>query len=183
MASLALPHKKFTRDEVNRMLETDIFAGQRFELIDGELIDKMGQSPRHAWTIHRLMVLLADAFGIERVLVQMPIEAGPGDNEWNQPEPDIALLAAEDRSDLRHPDGHELTLAVEVADTTILHDANRKRDLYATAGVPEYWVLDIDARRLLVFRKLEGELYTESLTLSETDTAPHINRPVAELLS
>jgi Uma2 family endonuclease len=57
MATLAqLPHKKFTRDEVNRLLETDIFAGQRFELIDGELIDKMGQGPRHANAIQLLMV-------------------------------------------------------------------------------------------------------------------------------
>src|SRR5262245_34241147 len=109
MASLALPHKKFTRDEVNRMLETDIFAGQRFDLIDGELIDKMGQGPRHANGVRLVMMLLARAFGIERIIVQAPIEAGPRDREWSQPEPDVAVLASQGRFPSRHPEGTELS--------------------------------------------------------------------------
>jgi Uma2 family endonuclease len=184
MATLAqLPRKKFTREEVNRMLETDIFAGQRFELIDGELIDKMGQGPNHAWAIHRLMSILAEFFGLRRVLVQAPVEAGPKDRKWSQPEPDIAVLASGDINFRgRHPEASELSLAVEVADSSLRQDAVRKRDMYAHAGVPEYWVLDVDGRQLLVFRGLANDAYAEQLTLSETDLMPHVGKPVSELL-
>jgi len=153
-----LPRKRFTRPEVYEMLDTGIFAGQRFELIDGDLIDKMGQSPSHAWAIHTVMVVLMEVFGIELVDVQMPIEAGSADREHSEPEPDLTVLAARKPDfQYRHPNGHELALAVEVADTTLRHDALRKCDLYARAGVREYWVLDLNGRRLLVHRELSGE--------------------------
>jgi Uma2 family endonuclease len=181
-SGVPLPRKRFTREEVNRLLEEGFFDGQRFELIDGDLIDKMGQNPPHASAIRRLMVLLATTFGIERLMVQAPIEAGPRDRKWSQPEPDLAVLAAASDHSARHPDGHELSLAVEVADSSVRHDANRKRDMYAAAGVPEYWVLDLDSRRLLVFRNLQGTAYSESLVLTETEQIPHIEKPVSELL-
>jgi Uma2 family endonuclease len=177
-----LPRKKWTREEINRLLETDIFAGQRFELIDGELIDKMGQGPRHAQAIQQLMELLAAAFGVSRVRGQLPIEAGPKDQKWSQPEPDLAVLSAPGKFKTRHPNGSELSLAVEVADTSIRQDFYRKRDMYAHAGVPEYWVLDVDTRRLFVFRDLQNDAYTEALTLSETDALPHLNASVSALL-
>lgn len=182
-SGLPLPRKKFTREEVNCMLAQGFFTGQRFELIDGELIDKMGQGPRHATAIHLLMILLAKVFGLERVRGQLPMEAGPRDRKWSQPEPDLAVLLKEN-IDLknRHPEGNELSLVVEIADSSVRHDANRKRDMYANAGVPEYWVLDLDSRRLLVFRNLQNNEYSESLTFTETELAPHIQKPVSELL-
>jgi Uma2 family endonuclease len=180
---LSLPRKKWMREEIDHLLKTGVFDGQRFELIDGELIDKMGQGPRHANAIHTLMVLLAKAFGIERVLVQAPMEAGPRDSKWSQPEPDLTVMAENiQRSPVRHPYGGELLLAVEVADSSIRQDTTRKRDMYGHAGVPEYWVLDLEGRKLLVFRALQAGNYSESLTLGETDQIPHLNISVAELL-
>jgi Uma2 family endonuclease len=181
-SGVPLPRKKFTREEVNRLLEEGFFDGQRFELIDGDLIDKMGQNPPHASAIRRLMALLATTFSVERLMVQAPIEAGPRDRKWSQPEPDLAVLAAPGDYSARHPDGHELSLVVEVADSSVRHDANRKRDMYANAGVPEYWVLDLDARCLLVFRNLQDGAYTESLVLSQDELVPHIQKPISELL-
>jgi len=153
-----LPRKRFTRSEVDQMLDSGIFAGQRFELIDGELIDKMGQKPPHASTIQRCMELLATIFGLARVRGQLPMEGGPVDRERSVPEPDLAVLAeAKPDFSRRHPNGWELTLLIEVSDTTLRHDATRKRDLYARAGVPEYWVLDLNGRRLIVHRGLNVE--------------------------
>jgi Uma2 family endonuclease len=153
-----LPRKRFTRSEVDQMLDSGIFAGQRFELIDGELIDKMGEKPPHACTIQRCLELLATIFGLARVRVQLPMEAGPADREWSVPEPDLAVLAeAKPDFSRRHPPGRELTLVVEVSDATVRHDATKKRDLYARAGVPEYWVLDLNGRRLIVHRGLNEE--------------------------
>lgn len=179
----SLPRKKWTREEVDRLLETGIFEGQRFELIDGELIDKMGQGPRHANAIRRINQLLSKFFGVERVQAQLPIEAGPRDRKWSQPEPDLAVLAASNWDfSARHPSGSELLLAVEVADASMRQDANRKRDMYAHAGILEYWVLDLEGRKLLVFRALQSGTYSESLILGEADSIPHLNISVSELL-
>ncbi len=168
---LSLRRQKWTSEEINGLLESGYLDGQRFELIDGELIDKMGQGPRHASAIRRLQIQVVKTFGVERWLVQAPIEAGSGDQRWSQPEPDLAVLAVAGSFPSRHPGGHELTLAVEVADSSLRQDSVRKRDMYAHVGIPEYRVLDLD-----------GRAYTESLTLGETEPVPHLKVSVAELL-
>ena len=168
----APPRKRFTRSEVEHMLDAGLFAGQRFELIDGDLIDKMGQIPPHASGIRLVLACLAKIFGIEAILVQAPIEVADADRERSWPEPDLAVLA-EVKTDYRHrhPRGDELLLVVEVADATVPHDATTKRDLYARAGVPEYWVLDVSARRLIVHRGPAQGRFQHIETLSENATA------------
>jgi Uma2 family endonuclease len=182
------PRKRFTRTEVERMLEAGMFAGQRFELIDGDLIDKMGQKPPHAYAIRLLFALLTNIFGEKRISVQLPIEISTLDQERSLPEPDLAVLMeskAEYRG--RHPRGDELLLLIEVADTTVQYDATIKRDLYARAQVPEYWVLDVTGRRLIVHRNALQGKFGQVMTLSESDTVciesqPGASIPVAEML-
>lgn len=82
--------------------------------------------------------------------------------------------------------------AVEVADATVIFDTTTKAELYATAGVPDYWVLDLTARRLLVFRdpgpiSAGGHTYHTRRTLTSTDTVTPLAAPthsvrVADLL-
>jgi Uma2 family endonuclease len=75
-----------------------------------------------------------------------------------------------------------LAIAVEVADSSLRQDSVRKRDMYAHAGVPEYWVVDLDGGKLLVFRGLADGFYTEQLILTATDIIPHTDKPVVNLL-
>lgn len=153
------------------MLHAGLFAGQRLELIDGELIDKMGQNPPHAHVIEVLMDLLRTIFGKGRVRIQLPIEAATPDRERSSPEPDAAVLANVRDDHRYHPRGEELLLAIEVADTTIQFDATVKRDLYARAGVPEYWVIDINTRRVIVHKNPSQGKFQEVVTLPENATA------------
>jgi len=165
------PRKKFTREEVQQMLDSGIFAGQRFELIEGDLIDKMGQNPPHISTIQLVLEWLNSLFGVSRVRSQAPIGAGSPDRERNLPEPDIAVLR-EWRAEygLRHPRGDELMVAIEVSDTTIYSDTTTKRDLYARAGVPEYWVIDLNARRVMVYRAVSEGIYTQLSLVGENES-------------
>ncbi len=170
------------------MLDAGIFQGQRFELIDGDLIDKMGQKPAHASAIQRMIALLTLLFGAPRLRVQLPMEAGSAERETSMPEPDLAVLS-EAKADFeeRHPGGPEMTLVVEIADTTIKPDLIRKRDLYAAAGVREYWVLDLQQRRLVVHRELNraSAAYASIQSYAEHETvdAEGHSFPVADLLS
>ncbi len=188
VAGPPLPRKRFTRREVEAMLDAGVFEGQRFELIDGDLIDKMGQKPPHAFAIQRLQDLLILIFGATRVRVQLPMEAGAADREKSVPEPDLAV-AKEAKYEYRdrHPSGAEMLLVVEVADTTIRPDLTRKRDLYANAGVREYWVLDLNGRRLVVHRDLvtDSAKYSQIESYSDIEAVSLEQRAVkvADLLS
>ena len=167
----APPRKRFTVHEVEQMLRAGLFADQRLELIDGDLIDKMGQNPRHAGAIRLVLAWLAQILEPDRISVQSPIQAGTPDRKWSLPEPDLAVLAeAKDDYHKRHPRGDEVLLVVEVSDTTVQHDSTTKRDLYARAGVREYWVLDVGARQLTVHRKLKDGKFLQVETWAETDT-------------
>ena len=105
------------------------------------------------------------------IRIQLPIEAAGADRERSLPEPDVAVLT-ERKSEYqkRHPRGDELVLVVEVSDTTAAFDLSRKAVIYANARVPEYWVLDIPRRQLVVHRQPEGPTYRLRQLFFEADT-------------
>jgi Uma2 family endonuclease len=145
---------------VDRLLDAGFFAGQRYELIEGDLIDKMGQNPPHASAIGFVLEWLASFIEIGRLRIQLSMEAAAEDSVQTVPEPDIAVLAQKKADyERRHPRGDEALLVVEVSDTTVAFDMSRKAVLYARAGVPEYWVLDLVRRVLVVHRQSDGTQY------------------------
>jgi Uma2 family endonuclease len=158
------PRKRCTREEFERLLETGVFAGQRYELIDGDLIDKMGQNPPHAYAIQLLSEWLASFLGMAIVRVRLPMQASGKDSERSLPEPDLAIIRERKPEHAkRHPRGDEMILVIEVSDTTAASDQSRKSALYAAAGVPEYWVLDLNRRMLVVHREPDGVQYRQTL--------------------
>jgi Uma2 family endonuclease len=174
----SLRRKRFTRSEFDRMQELGLFDGQRCELIDGELIDKMGQNPPHAYAIQRLFSWLIALVGPGRLRIQSPVEVRSGDSDWSLPEPDLAVLAeTSGEYAKRHPRGDELLLVVEVADASLRQDLTTKRDLYARASVAEYWVLDLQSRSLIVHRHPEQGEYLETAIINEGDHASCASHP------
>ncbi len=148
-ANETLPRKKFTRQEFERLTVEGFFEGQHYELIDGDLIDKMGQKPLHMVGIQLLFKVLARIFGLDFIRGQGSMEVSDADRERSVPEPDVAVTAAPMTEYLnRHPRGEECVLVAEVSDTTLGSDLTRKAALYAGASVREYWVLDLNGRRL-----------------------------------
>jgi Uma2 family endonuclease len=183
MAPVILPRRKrFTRTDVARLTNAGVLEGQRYELIEGDLIDKMGQNPPHVWSIALLNVWLAKTFGGASVRCQAPIEIASDDQERNEPEPDFFVLA-EVRLEYsaRHARGDELLLLVEVSDTTARFDRTVKASLYARASVPEYWVLDVSARALFVHRHPSGGGYQQVTRLAEDETIAPDSRPDASV--
>lgn len=166
------PRKRFTREDVERLTEAGVFEGQRLELIDGDLIDKMGQNPPHTIAIQLLFVALARIFGLGLIRGQSSIEVSGADEEVNMPEPDIVVTAGPITEYLqRHPRGAECLLVVEVSDTSARFDLGRKAVLYANAGVREYWVIDLNRRVLVAHRQPEGGTYRLIQQFLERDSA------------
>jgi len=167
-ADLSSQRKRFTVDDVYRMMDTGILEGHRCELIDGDIIEKMAHNPPHAFSIGAVQKMLIGTAGFDRIRAQLPIRVEGVDQEFNEPQPDLAILASADPSGFakRHPNGSELALAIEVADSTLRGDPTVKRALYASSSVPEYWVLDLHGRQLFVHRQAVNGQYQEVVTLT-----------------
>src|SRR5689334_6368710 len=89
-APVDLPRKRFTRGDVERMMAAGVFEGQRYELIDGDLIDKMGQNPPHASAMRQIARIFGRIF--DAVQTQLPIDVSIVERDLNVPEPDFAIL-------------------------------------------------------------------------------------------
>jgi Uma2 family endonuclease len=133
------------------MADAGIFApGERVELIEGEIIAMTPQKSPHATAIWLAQEALRLAFGAGfHVRSQLPLTLGPD----SEPEPDAAVVRGTARE---YVDGHPTTaiLVVEVADTTLEFDRGRKAAMYARAGIPEYWIVNLPDRVLEVHRDL-----------------------------
>lgn len=186
-AELPPPRKRFTRREFDHLMDSGTFDGQRFELIDGDLIDKMGQNPPHAAALTKLLAYLSRVFGPLSVRSQSPIEISATEREWSYPEPDLAVTSRDaDAYDIRHPQGSETLLVAEISDTTLRFDQSVKAGVYARAGVPEYWVVDVAGKNLYLHRRPLNGRYTlvENATGAETispEAKPEATLTVADL--
>lgn len=141
----------FTRAEYERAAELGLFGPEeRLELIGGEVIKKMTpQRSFHATGVTLAAEVLRRTFPKGYVVrVQLPLVLG----DESEPEPDVALVRGEIRDHLAaHPS--TALLVIEVADTSLAFDRSRKASLYASAGIPEYWILNLQDRVLEVHRE------------------------------
>jgi Uma2 family endonuclease len=178
---------RWTRRQCASMMEQGILTG-RYELIEGEIVTKMGQGPHHAYVIIRLTAWLFALFGPDYARFQLPIRLPAPDGETSEPEPDAAVLIrpAADFVD-ETPEVAAVLLVVEVSDATLRFDRNTKAALYARVGIPEYWVIDIEGHQLFVHRQPAPAGYAEVAAYSGEEEVAPLARPdtpvrVSELL-
>ena len=151
---------RLTRENCRTLEAAGQLVLERYELIDGELIRKMSKSPLHSITLLLLTRWLREVFGYLRVAQEVSIDPGPLLNAKNEPEPDAIVLrrsAVEFRGENAGPS--DILLVAEVSVTTQDYDLGAKAALYASAGIAEYWVLDLAANRIVVHRDPTGERY------------------------
>jgi Uma2 family endonuclease len=177
------PRKRWTRAECAALEASGIWEQQKLELIDGELISKMGKNRPDVIALVAMFVWLMDVFGRDRVNPEAPIDVAPEENPTNEPQPDLIVLrSAGSEFPSAPPKPGDLVLVVEIADTPLRFDLTVKARLYARAGIPEYWVLDLNARRLIVHREPEPEGYRSVVSYSEVEKVAPLAAPQSELL-
>ena len=173
---------RWTVRECREMAASGRLVG-RYEILDGEVISKTGQNPAHAAAIKRVMRALAALFGLDLLWIQSPITLAAPDSLYTEPEPDIAVTRASETSFVdRHPGPEDLMLVVEVSDTTARTDLIVKGRVYARAGIPEYWVIDLAAGAVHVHRAPVNGAYTAVTTHGALDMVAaltHPDRPIA----
>jgi Uma2 family endonuclease len=150
---------RLTVADYYRMGEVGILAPDaRVELIDGEIIDMAPIGTGHVSGVLQLDYTLKDAVkGKALVLVQAPVLLG----DYSAPQPDLAVLrprADYYRSSL--PSAADVLLIVEVAQSSLRFDRDVKIPLYARHGIPEVWLVDLKAQRLVRYRNPQQRAYT-----------------------
>ena len=181
-AALNPPRKRWTRAECEVLERSGLLANEHLELIDGELITKMGKNRPHVILVKRLLIWLVRVFGEEFVNAEAPTDVASGDNPTNEPEPDIIVLKRPDAEIRdRNPQPDEVALLVEVSDSSRSFDLSVKAALYARAGIVEYWVLDINARRMVVHREPEAGVYRSVIAYGEEESVTPLAAPSAAL--
>jgi Uma2 family endonuclease len=136
--------RRFTADEYHRMGEAGILSeDDRVELIDGEVVAMTPIGPRHAGCVIKAIEAFFAAAGSNALVApQNPVALGV----YDEPQPDVVLLRRRaDYYTTAHPGPDDTLLIVEIADSSIDYDRNLKAGVYAAAGIPEYWVVDLNA--------------------------------------
>lgn len=154
--------RPFSRAEYGRMIELGLFADERVELIRGVLVKMSPQLAAHASTVTRLNALLtprlAGRFGVR---IQLPLAV----SDDSEPEPDVAIVEL-GNYDVEHP--RTAQLVIEVSDTTLRRD-RAKASIYASAGVSEYWIVNLAMRTVEAASSPDGDRYAETRTLRDGD--------------
>ena len=170
--------KRWTREECQILVESGTWEIQKLELINGELISKMGQNRPHVNAFVWMMEWLLHVFGPGRVNPNTPIDVAPGDNPINEPEPDlIALTRPSSSIRTGNVQPGEIALLVEISDTSLYFDLAVKAPLYSRAGIVEYWVLDVGGRRLIVHRDPAPSGYGSIIAYSESESIAPLAAP------
>jgi Uma2 family endonuclease len=136
----ARPHR-ISAAEFGRMIEAGLFSEARIELVEGELIEMAPSSRPHGMLVARLTARLWNAYGEENWVHFVDTYVGIGPETVRAP--DISVVARGDH-DADELIGTHVMLAVEVSQTTLREDLQRKRVHYAQAGIRNYWVVDVD---------------------------------------
>jgi Uma2 family endonuclease len=147
---------RITSEQYDLMVRSGAFDGehrQRVELIRGEILPMSPIGALHEVLVDRLAEWSFLQTPRDKVWVRVQNSIGLAELE-SVPEPDIAWVARKDYS-ARRPQGEDVFLVVEAADTSLRYDLGAKAGLYAEAGVADYWVVDANDRRLTVFRSPE----------------------------
>jgi Uma2 family endonuclease len=162
-----------TRDQYRDLWEHGFFEGRSVCLLHGEVFEMSTKEP-HVAGVMAVAEALRAVFGAGFCIrEEKPLDV----NTTNDPEPDVVVVPGDVRTYRNSPTAPDVSLAlvvVEVADSTLFQDTTTKAELYAIAGVQDYWVLDVENDRLLVFRDplpTAGTVaYRTTLTLTAGDT-------------
>jgi Uma2 family endonuclease len=161
--------RRFTRDELNRMIEAGLFASdaRRIELIHGRLVVVPPEGPLHASASTGLRDRLIAAYaGRAHVRDAKPLDCG----REEQPEPDLAVVLGTARDyNTRHPRGTETLLVVEISRRTTQARDREKAEIYASALVPVYWLIDLPQRRVELHSEPQNNRYTFVRLLGEDE--------------
>jgi Uma2 family endonuclease len=176
---------RVTTERYQKMVETGVLTKyDRVELIEGEILEMAPIGRKHSSLTARLnerfVLALAQS---ATVIVGGPVNLG----QFSEPQPDLMLLRR--RADFyweRIPEAADILLLIEVSDSSLAFDQGAKRALYARNAVPEYWVIDVQARLVVAYLEPTETGYTRTLEYAAAECVspqafPELKLTVSEI--
>ncbi len=161
-------------DQYHAMIHMGILTDDDpVELLEGWLVAKMPKNPPHRAVTRLIRQVLERLVPAEwYVDSQEPITT-----DDSEPEPDVVVVRGETRHYLdRHPGPQDVGLVIEVADTTLQRDRGFKKRLYARAGIPVYWIVNLSDNQCEVYTEPSGPEpqpdYRQRQDYSSSDVMP-----------
>ncbi len=156
--AVEIARRRFTIEEFEQMIRAGVFEeDERIELIEGEIVEMAPINFPHAICVSRLDQLLRTVLGTTAyVWVQNPVQF-----EGNsRPQPDVALLKW--RDDLyrrKNPSSEDVLLLIEVANSSLRQDRKVKVPMFARAGIPEAWIVNLPKSIVEIYSGLNAGRY------------------------
>jgi Uma2 family endonuclease len=174
VASTAEPSvRPLRRVEYEQLTELGMFGDEKIELLRGTLVRMSPQGPYHANVVAKLTNGLARMLDPRfEVRPQLPFSA----DDTSMPEPDIMIVEA--TGSLTSPHPSRTLLMIEVSVSSLRLDRGLKAEIYSQAGVPEYWIIDIVHRKIIVHRDPRDDGYASVQTVVDGDALTPLNLPI-----
>lgn len=167
---MAVTLTKWTIDEYHRLIEAEVLVNKRVELLKGEIVEMPPEGEPHAQLSNDSGNYLVRLLGNRATIRHAKPITLPNQSE---PEPDIAVvepLGKEYRA--HHPYPKNIFWVVEYSNTTLRKDIDVKTKVYAEAGIPEYWVVDLKNQSLIAFRSPQEGQYTSRQNYTSGSITP-----------
>jgi len=167
----SLTKHKFSVQDLILMEQAGVFSqDSRIELLEGEIIDMSPILPSHAICVNNLTRLFIQNTNEEFIVsIQNPLHV----SDFTMLEPDLVIAHSSEKllkNELIKPTDTELV--IEVSDTTYQKDKIRKLNLYAEAGVKEYWIVNLQEKQIEVHKKPQKKQYTSIRLVTGTISSP-----------
>jgi Uma2 family endonuclease len=161
---------RLTLRQFEMMIGAGVFGDERVELLNGIMVAKITASHPHTYAVAALGELLRAA--LPRTEWSVREEKSVRLGSRSRPEPDVAIVRGP-WTEYAHkpPTEHDVSLLIEVSDSSYAEDTDRKRRLYERFGVPEYWVVDLQNRQVEVFT-LEQRTFGPPMVFTESEEIP-----------
>jgi Uma2 family endonuclease len=179
--------RRFSPTEYERLVASGVFAeDEPFELLDGYLVLKMPKNPPHDACLQLLEEALRGVLPSGWCVRNQSTLRLPS----SRPEPDLCIVRGNARTYVaQHPEPADVGLLIEVADSSPALDRTDKARLYAQAGIPEYWIVNVVDRQIEVYSLPTDEGYAQVAIFAENQHVPFVLDgvqigiiPVAEVL-
>lgn len=170
--SAAVITAKWTIEDYHRMIAAGILDDRRVELLNGEIVEMPPEGTPHAAYSQNAGDYLRSLLG-DRVRIReaKPITLPPNASE---PEPDIAIVVPHPVAVYvqHHPYPEDIFWLIEYSDSSLKKDLEVKPETYAAAGIREYWVINLKAKELIVFRSPTAAIYQSKQTFTSGSISP-----------
>ena len=149
---------KWSIDEWHELVDSGVLEGKPVELLEGDIVEMSPEGIEHSYTNRSIVKYL------RQLLVDLAevIQAQPITLDNSEPEPDVTIARLpEERYKQHHPYPQDIYWLIEVSNRTLKKDLEQKVVTYARNGIPEYWVIDLLNKKLIVHTLPQSNTYTQ----------------------